>query len=241
MRCRESAQACQIAAAERLHVAQHHGGDGIAAGQLDLRQGFPGIHAGNQLAQRHQHVADVPWHHMALRHVGHITALALMKTHQHRMLLAHIAHRQARPVAISPGGPLDGPEQVVGLDLADVPEVVFQHPLLDSHLRTHMEVLHLAAAARAGMQAEVRASRAHALRGLAMNSHHHRFFKAALLAVHIGGHPFKRQRTLNEHNLAVCPVGNALRFHVQGLYREDVRQVLRGLDGFIIQFFIGHA
>ena len=45
-----------------------------------------------------------------------------------------------------------------------MPQVVFEHALLDGHLGRRVQVLHLAAAAGTGVQPEVRAARAHALR-----------------------------------------------------------------------------
>ena len=107
--------------------------------------------------------------HGTLLHIGHITALALMEADQHLALFAHMPHRQAGSVAVTPGRPLDGSQHGLGFDLAQVPEVVFQHALLDGHLGPHMQMLHLAAAAGTGMQAKVRATGAHALRRLAMN------------------------------------------------------------------------
>jgi hypothetical protein len=50
-------------------------------------------------------------------HVGHIAALALVKAHQHRALLVHMAHRQARPVAVAPGRPFDRAQDVSALTL----------------------------------------------------------------------------------------------------------------------------
>ena len=96
--------------------------------------------------------------YQALFHVSHVAALALVKADQHCALFVHMAHRQARPVAVAPGGAFDRAQDVVGLDLAQVPQVVFQHALLHSHLRADVQVLHLAATTGTRMQAKVRAA-----------------------------------------------------------------------------------
>jgi hypothetical protein len=100
---------------------------------------------------------------MADLHVGHIAALALVKPDQHLTLFVHMAHRQARPVAVAPGGSFNGAQHGFWFDLAQVPEVVFQHPLFDSDLRRLMQVLHLAAATGTTVQAEMRATWPNAL------------------------------------------------------------------------------
>ncbi|MPN48258.1 hypothetical protein SDC9_195864 [bioreactor metagenome] len=97
-----------------------------------------------------------------------------------------------------------------------MPEVVFQHALLDGHLRGHVHVLHLAAAAGARMQTEVRAAGAHALGRLVMHFREAGGLPVVLLAVHVGGDQLARQRSVDEDYLAVGFAGDALRVHVHG-------------------------
>jgi hypothetical protein len=61
-------------------------------------------------------------------------------------------------------------------------QVVFQHALLDRHLGGRVQVLHLAAAAGAGVQAEVRAAGPHALAALARDGRHLALLPVVLLA-----------------------------------------------------------
>ena len=68
-----------------------------------------------------------------------------MKAHQNNALLAHMAYGQTSAVAITPAGSIHGPQHLLGPDIAQVPQVVFQHALLDGHLRIRMQVLHFAA------------------------------------------------------------------------------------------------
>ena len=244
MRVGKGAQPHQVGDAERLHVAQHHRRHVVAAGQLDLRNGFPRIHAADQPAQRHQHVADMLRQHMAFAHVGHIGALAFMKTDQRSAFLAHITHRQAGAVAVTPGGSFNRPQQVVSLDLADEAQVVFQHPLLDGDLRADVQVLHLAAAAGAGVHAEMRTGRPHALGRLVVHHQQRGLFKAAFLAVHIGRHLLERQRAFNENDLAVGAMGNALRLDVERFDSQQVKRIVPGfgrrLEERVLRLF-GHA
>ena len=86
-----------------------------------------------------------------------------MKADQHLALFSHVAHRQARSVAVTPGWAFNGAHQVVGLDLADMGQVVFKNPLLDGNLRADVQMLHFAAAACASVQPKVRATRRDAL------------------------------------------------------------------------------
>ena len=115
-------------------MAQYQRSDGVAASQLQLRQGFAGRHLAYQLTQRQQHAADMRGQNGAHLHVGDVAAFALMKANQHFALFNHVAHRQARPITVAPSGPLDRSQQGFGFDFAQVPQVVFEHPLLHSHL-----------------------------------------------------------------------------------------------------------
>jgi hypothetical protein len=102
-----------------------------------------------------------------------------------------------------------------------VPEVVFQHPLLDGHLRSGMQVLHLAAATGARVQAEVRAARPHPLRAFAPQGRHLPLLPVVLAPQDLDLHALGGQCTLNEDDLALAftsrSVSHALRFEVQRL------------------------
>ena len=153
-----------------------------------------------------------------------------MKANQHLTLFAHKADRNARPVAVAPGRAFDGALDVAGLDLADVPQVVFHHALLHGDLGRWMQVLHLAAAAGLGLQAKVRALGAHALRGFAVDVAERALFKRGLAAVDMGAHRLKGQSTVNENHLAIGPVGHALGFQVEGFHFQPALE--QGLSGF---------
>ena len=213
----KGAQAGNVFGRQGLQVAQHQGRDVVAAGQLNLRAGVARIHVGHQLAQRHQHGADVGRQHGADFHVGHVAALALVKAHQHRALFDDVAHSQAGAVAVAPGGALDRAQDGFGLHLAQVPEVVLQRPLLDGHLGARVQVLHLATAAGTAVQAKVRAAGAHALGGLAVDVRQAGLFPVVLFAVGVGADPLERQGTINEDHLTVGLAGHALGIQVHGL------------------------
>ena len=163
----KSAQAPKIRLTQAFQMSQYQRDDGVAAGQFDLWTGFPGVHGLDQRTQGQQQITDRSGQHAAHLHIGNVTALALVKTDQHGALLAHITHRQACPVAVSPGRTLDGSQNHVRLDLAQMPQVVFHDPLLDRHLGRHVQMLHLATATGTRMQTEMRATGLHALRRLA--------------------------------------------------------------------------
>ena len=158
MLCGKFAQAGFVAIAQRLQMAQHQRRHVVAAGQFNLRQGFNRLHRRNQRTQRQQQAAHVRRQHRAGLHVGHIAAFALMKTDQDGTLFVHMAHRQPRAVAVAPGRAFNGAKNVVGLDLAQVPQVVFQRPLFHRDLRAHVQVLHLATPAGTRVQAKVGAT-----------------------------------------------------------------------------------
>ena len=188
----------------------------------------------DQLAQRQQQVAHVRRHDVAFADVGDVAALALVKADQHRALLAHVAHRKARAPAVAPGRALrSGRSTVSGLHLAQVPQVVLQHALLDRHLGADVQVLHLAAAAGALVQAEVRAARAHALRRLPVDRRQRGLLPVVLLAVDLGGHPLERQRAFDEHHLAVGPAGHALRVDVERVHFQPAL----GQGGLVFNLF----
>ena len=158
--------------------------------------------------------------HGALLHVGNVAAFALMKTDQHLALFDHMAHRQPGAVAVAPGRALDGAQHGLGPDLAQVPEVVFQHPLLDGHLGAHMQVLHLAAAAGTGVQAEMRAAGAYTLRRFAVDRRQAGLLPVVLFAVGVRGDQLERQGTIDEDNLAIGLACNALGIQVERLHLQ---------------------
>ncbi len=214
------AQTADVVLAQRLQVAQHHGRHRVAASQFDLRAGFARVHAEDEFAQRHEHLAHMRRQHRADPHVGHVAALALVKADQHLALFVHMAHRQARAEAVAPGRPLDRAQHGLGPHLAQVPQVVFQHTLLHSHLGRFVQVLHLAAATSAGVQAEMRATGTHALRRLVVHRRHHTGLPVVLLAVHVDADLLERQGAFDEDHLAIGPAGDALGIDVEGFHRE---------------------
>ena len=157
-------QLVNISCGQRLQVTQHQRGNGVATGQFNLRAGITGIQAGDQRAQRQQQGAHMRRQDGATAHVGNVAALALMKTDQHLALFQHVPHRQARPPAVTPCRAVDRAQHGFRLAFAQVPKVVFEHPLFHCHLRRRFQVLHLATAAGAWVQAEVRTARRHAQR-----------------------------------------------------------------------------
>src|ERR1039457_5447029 len=113
--------------------------------------------------------------------------------------------------SISPGLTVDRRENGFRLDLADVPQAVFENALLDRDLRVDIQMLHRAAAAHA----EILALRLHAHRsGLVylgdLRQLEGRFFAIGRIADHLAG-----QRAFNEDHLAV-QVRNTASFLVEG-------------------------
>ena len=216
------AQLLLVGVGQRLKMPKHQRGDFVAGGQLDLRAGFARLQAFDQRAQRHQKRADLGLQHVAGAHVGHVAAFALVKADQHLTALDDVAHRQARAVAVAPRGALDGAQHQLGLDLAQVPQVVFQHALLDGDLRAGFKVLHLAAAARALVQPEMRAARLHAQTGFAVQRGQRGRFPLVLALGDLGADPFAGQRAVDEDHLAVRAAGDALGVQVD---RVDAQRV----------------
>ena len=130
--------------------------------------------------------------HVAFAHVGHVAALAFVKTDQHLALFLHVAHRQPRAVAVTPGRAFNGAQDQLGLDLAQVPQVVFQCALLDGDLRRRLQVLHLASAAGALVQAEVRTARRHAQIAFGVQFGQRGRFPVVLAPRDLGADPFAR-------------------------------------------------
>ena len=98
-----------------------------------------------------------------------------------------------------------------------MPQVVFQRALLDGDLRRRVQVLHLATAAGAGMQAEMRAGGAHSLRTLAAQRGQCGLLPIVLAPADLDLHLFAGQRPFDEHHLAGFVVGHALGLDVERL------------------------
>ncbi|MCY1224821.1 hypothetical protein D9M72_369960 [compost metagenome] len=221
VRIGEGAQQVLVDVGQRLEDAQHQRRHFVPDGQFDLRHAVADRQPRDQFAQRHQHRRDMRRQDFATRHVGDITALALMEPHQHAALLHHVAHGQARAVAVAPVRAGDRPEHHVRLDLGQVPQVVFQHALLDRKLRAGIQMLHRAPAA----DTEVLAARLHA---------HHRFLQdlaevrllvAGLAAIAAIADGLAGQRAFDEDDLArravlVHQAADAARFHIEAVDRH---------------------
>ena len=198
-------------------MAQHQGGGAVAAGQFNLGTGAARLHAAQERSQRQQHGTHLGREHRADLHVGHITAFALVKAHQHLAFFLHPAHRQASPIAIAPIGPLNGAQDALGLDLAQMPEVVFHHPLFDRQLGHGVQVLHLAAPASTGVQTKMRTVWFDPLRAFMQDGLQSPLLPLVLAAVDDGAHPFTGQRTFDKHHLALHAVAHTLGVMVERL------------------------
>ena len=211
------AQALQVRSAEWLEMAQHQGHRHVTDGELDLRQAVAPVHRHYQGSQGQQQGTHVRRQHAAALHIGDEARLALVKANQHAALLDHMAYRQPGAVAVAPGRALDRTQHERRLDLAQVPQTVFERALLDRDLRSRVQVLHLAAATGAGVQAEMRAGRAHPLRTLALQCRQRGLLPLLLAPVDAHLHRLARQRALDEYDLAFAVMGHALRFEVERL------------------------
>ncbi|MNT63897.1 hypothetical protein D3C72_2017460 [compost metagenome] len=93
-------------------------------------------------------------------------------------------------------------------------------------------MLHLAAAARTGVQAKMRAARAYALRRLTVDRRQAGLLPVVLFAVGVGRDQLKRQCAVDEDDFAVRLAGDALGVEVHGLHLQpafrQIRGVLRG-------------
>ena len=194
-------------------MAQHESGDAVADRELDLRQAVARRHRPDQRAQRQQQVADVARQHLAARDVGDEARLALVEAHQHRLLLHDVAHREPRALPVAPIGPLHRPQHPFRPHLAEMPQRVLERALLDRDLRGDVEVLHLAAAA----DAEVPATRDDALGALLAQLDERRPLPRVLAAPHRNADFLARQRVLDEDDLALRVVRDALRLQIERL------------------------
>ncbi len=199
-------------------MTQHQRRGGVADGELDLRQPVARGHRADEVAQGQQQIAHVLRHDLATRDVGDKARFALVEADQHLALLGNVSHREPGPAPVAPGRPFERPEHALGPHFAEVPECVFECPLLGRDLCRDVKVLHLAAAA----DAEVRATRHDALRARPLQRRHRRLLPVVLLAVHGDPHLLAGQRVLDEDDLALGVVGHALRLEVERLDGEPL-------------------
>ena len=159
---------------------------------------------------------------MAFAHVGHVAAFALMKTHQHLAFFVHVAHRQTTTVSVAPSGAGNGAQQRLGLDLAQVPQVVFECALLNRHLRQRVEVLHFAAATGTCMQTKMGALWGHPQSRLTVNVGERSLLPRVFATCRFGADPFIGQCAINKHHLAVRAASHALSIKVDGLNQQGI-------------------
>ncbi len=226
----ERAQLRLVGRRERLEDTQHQRGHILADRHLDLRHALDDAQAADQFAQRHQQCGHVRREHLARSHIGHVAALALVEAHQHSALGRHMAHGQPRAIAIPPVRPGDGAEHHIGTELGQVPQVVFQHALLDGDLRTRIQMLHRAAAAGA----EEPALRRHARGRLAQNIDQGGLLIGRLGPMAAVSHPLTRQCAFHEHHFAgrtilVGQTAHAARFVIE---RHNLQRPRHGHLGF---------
>ena len=146
-----------------------------------------------------------------------------MKAHKHAALLGDVAHREARAVTVSPELAVERRQNRLGHDLSDVPERIGEHGLLEVDLRGRVKMLHGAAAAAAGPDAEIGTARRHALRARLENFSNAPDREAGLAAQLLIAHALGGQRPFDEDDLAVA-MRNAAPVDVELL---DVDFVLR--------------
>jgi len=99
-----------------------------------------------------------------------------------------------------------------------MPQRVLERTLLGRHLRSDVQVLHLAAAAGA----EVRTARHDALRALVPQRGQSALLPVVLAPVHVDLHLFAGQRAVDEDDLAGGVVSHALGFEVERLDRQPL-------------------
>ncbi len=144
----------------RSSSAQHQHVDMLADRHFDLRHAVADRQLPDQLAQRRDQRGDV--RRRALRSSA-MSATKLLRFSRKPTSASPFLSTQrtdSRARGDSPSSGRAGRQHGVGLDLADVPQVVFQHALLDGDLRAGFQMLHRAAAA----DAEIVAARFGALR-----------------------------------------------------------------------------
>jgi hypothetical protein len=135
---------------------------------------------------------------------------------------AEVNGLSARAMPITPGRPEDGPQNRFGPDAADVPQRILERALFRRDLGRRFEVLHRAAAARPGMQAEVRARRRDALVARAQDLDNPRGVELRLAAQRLDAYLFAGQRPFDEHHLAVV-ARNTAALGIERLDLDDVQ------------------
>ena len=204
-----------VICAQGLQYAQHHSvlqfpGSLFTNRQFDLWQAFRNGQAGNQRAQLRQQGRNSGWQNFTAIHVRHVAAATFMKTNQHPAFLAHQTHGQTRPVAITPGWPLYNREHDFRPQLGDVPQVVFQHTLLDGSLCHGIKMLHAAAPANT----EMRTARCDTQGAGPQDAGRCGFFKIGFAAKTQIFNLLTRQGRFDENGLAIN-MGHALPFMIQ--------------------------
>ena len=188
-----------------LQIAEHHRRVAVARHRdFNLRHALLHVERLHKSAQGHKHVGDLLWKNLARRHVLHVARALFMKAHKHAALLLHIAHGKARAVAIVPKRTVDRRQEAFRLEFSDVPQSVFQHLLLEGHLRRGVQMLHGAAAAAPRPDAKVGALGRNAQRRLLVNLRDAANFKLRLVSEALVRHRLLRQRPLHENDLAVA-------------------------------------
>jgi hypothetical protein len=94
-------------------------------------------------------------------------------------------------------------------------QVVFEHPLFDSHLTRSLQMLHLAAAASPRMESEVQALRANALRAFAAHQQKIGLLPLVLLSDNSDLDLLTRERPFDKDDLSLSVSGDALGLHVE--------------------------
>ena len=102
VRIGKGAQHSLIAGGKRLHDAQHQYVHVFAAGHFDLRQSFADGKFFDQLRQQRDQPGNFRWQYFTTRHIRHVAVALLVKAHQRLALFQHMAHRQARTLAVAP-------------------------------------------------------------------------------------------------------------------------------------------
>ena len=95
-------------------------------------------------------------------------------------------------------------------------------------------MLHLAAATRACVKPEMRASGAHTLRGFVVNLGHRALLPIVLFPVHLHRNQLKGQSPLDKNHLAIGTARDALGIHIKGPHTQPaLGQVGTGVAVFV--------
>ena len=138
-----------------------------------------------------------------------------MKANQDATLFEHMPHRQPGTITITVGGAHNRREHCFGPYLADVPQGVFEHSLLDRDLGARLDMLHRTAAT----DAEVGAPWLHALCAGALDGFDLGHLIAGLATHDPGGDGFAGKGTPDENHLAVIS-RNPIRLEIERIDLE---------------------